>query len=252
MLILALVVWAIASSAMPVSDPSSLHALLISPLPNSVQESLSEACLAAIQKTLGSGKDFYSPFVVQNSIRVDEFPNPALRNGEFYHWTRASAMTQIAESAQYSRIFSFIRNKCTGESGGCLNGWYLYVAGDLTSSRQYGNILLKVTLPKDARIFDFRGELRAGKVSSDKINSLVENELIQKEPALQACREELYSASYGTPSILEALAFEASGIAANAYYGFQKPDGTSRPDYQWLQILSPEAIQVMKNHPAPK
>jgi hypothetical protein len=230
----------------PLSSSVSLHSMIISKDNNEVKDQIPRACIGAIQKTIRSGKTFYSKIMVKDSIAVGQFPREDVQDGNFYHWTNSSELEGIARRRQFSSVYKYLRSRCNSKFESCLGGWYMYVAGDDYSSSEFGSILYKITLSKTARIFIFRGDFHPDNYKTDQLNADIEAELIAKEPDLQNCQQVLYHKKFGTPSILEALALEASGISASAYYGVDNRYGDQREGSQWLQLVGPWVIQKME------
>lgn len=230
----------------PFSSPVSLHSLIMSKGDNEVKSRISNVCLSAIQKTIKSGKTFFSKLMVRESRTVSKFPRDDVQDGGFYHWTNSSEMVEIAKSKRFTNIFKYLRSKCDTNYVSCLGGWYMYVAADQDSSREFGSILLKITLPQNALIFLSRADFLPDNVGTNELNAAIEEELIAKEPDLAFCQREMYWRDLGVPSILEALAAEASGISAISYYGVNNRVGEGREGSQWLQLVGPWVIQKME------
>ena len=224
----------------PLQYPSSLHSKIAFGDTKNMSLVYGDKCLLAAKAFLIAGGNFYSKTVVKYSAPFEKSPRADVIDNTFFHWTPAqAAFDKIANQKSYGDLFSYIRNKSFD-----LYDAYIYLAADPESSQQYGDRLYKFTLKKNSRVFFLKGDYESGYYIPDvRLNSMIVKEVSEKNPALATC--DVRGETPDAPTLLTALALEASDIALIAYIGVDNKFGMARGS-QWFQLVGEWSIESMQ------
>jgi hypothetical protein len=227
----------------PLNYPSSLHSKILTNTSN-MKRIYGEDCLLAVKEYLGSGGDFHSNMALKFSLPFENFPRADVADNSFFHWTSKGAKGPFDEmivKQSYEDLFSYIRNR-----GGSTDvyDWLFYLAADPKSSQDFGVNLYKFTLKKETLVFFLKGDMPNSSTNLENVNAAIVSEISQRDRSLQKCD---IKRDPDAPTLLVALALEATNISLVAYVGVNNEQGTrTKKGPQWLQLVNPWAIESME------
>jgi hypothetical protein len=234
----------------PLKYPTSFHSLFASERDNMVKDNVGASCASAVKNFIKSGKNFYSKELLKRTVKISDFPRADVKDFDFYHYSRSAQLSDVAKRKAFGEIYSYLRDRCQDKYGNCMGGWFLYMASESESSHKeaYGPNGFKITLRRDAKILMLLKTSVEGSAFFNDLMTDVERELIAKDASLQACQGRMAKVDIPvTPSVLEALAAEASRVDAYAYYGLNNWAAmTDDRGYQWMTVVGPWAIKTME------
>jgi hypothetical protein len=275
---------ALAASAYDYS--SSIHVWLRdgkSPVVEDLEKISTAQCISVIRQHLNAGDSLASQKVVDNSIKVRDFPKGStLSEGILYHWTgdngsesfKKMEYEQNLDPSSVPRIFNAMFDfpkqkscwKNTSQNGqfykdvGCGSWpWYLYLAGDKRTSHPYGEHLFEISLYMDSKVFFPRGDVPGKtKVSAQTVQNEIEAELISRYSDLSVCNVKKYpgqtqtmlsqanAISHTSPLVM--LAIEASGVSLIAHYGVNNASNMYHgpKPAQWIQAVGAWSVKKLK------
>lgn len=245
---MALVVSASAfASTDPAQDPSSFYNLAVSRQTNGINEYLNETCVAGLRKT----KHVSSPVVQKYLMLPSSYAGDETPDGIFYHYTFAEAVRTIAQNKTPVDIFSYLRQQGMKDP-------FLYVAGDTESSREFGNIQIRIGISTSSPIFVLTNPSLYGPREPDAkkfpeanqrwwtayeegreaIFKEIESDVIARYPKLKLCEGlPINVQGFRSFPLLFLLAVEDARVPLLAYYGTGK---------NWYGVMGTWAIDSIE------
>jgi hypothetical protein len=204
------------------------------------QIEIPQGCSYKLKQVMAKGGSLVSQEILKRSVVIEDFPRDDVKDREFYHYTDAfKALDAIVANKSYSDIYTYLRDNKRS-----YYEWQFYVAGDSESSRSYGSAGYRVILKPKTLMFFIYGDTPGAPVAVwwEDVAKAVTKELLEKYPSLYEC-----DFVQGTDThILTYLAAEASGVGAIVYKGTGNRFGGNAYNAQWLQIITPSAIESME------
>ena len=264
--------WSIIISTVVSAQPTapagsaSYSQLISSSEPNLINGYLPPDCLSAARKHLASKQKLSTNSLLSSVTTVGETNFGDVADGVFFHYTNSDQQRQAAITGDKESFFQF-RKLAPEKAADRVLEPDLYVAGDASSSAEFGKYQVQIIVSKDAKIFvptsiEFWSKWKVSRVTPDQKSAYsdyiqqmrseiserlmkVQDEMLAHESELSVCRNvavrnERYSSDYNLP-ILVILGMEQEHIGLNAYFGVGLP---------WFQILDSWAIDEVKLGPS--